>query len=379
MSKYNFDDIRCYRDEEVAGILEELIQNPMFLQYGKMYMPHWSEEQFVDCLKNLQSVYDFQREIIYPNLHTMLEQSSHGLSVSGLKKLSADKAYLYISNHRDIIFDPASLNMKLYEAGWNTAEIAIGNNLFVMPWIEKLVKLNRNFAVIRDAIGRDFVFQSQRLSAYIHHTLTEKNTSVWIAQREGRAKDGNDRTHPALLKMIGLNAPKKNYIDYFQSLQIVPMAISYEYDPCDLMKAKELFLREKGSYQKTPQDDLKSMATGLTGNKGRMHLAMGTVLEEEIEALKELPRKNEQIQALTKLIDAQIHRNYRLWFSNFIALDLLNETSNNPNRYPQYYRDLFVNYLGKRLEEVDENFDKMEIRRLILEMYANPVRNQLDG
>ena len=377
MTNFNFDDIRFHADAEVADVLQRLIKNPMFLQYGKIYLPNWTEQQFIDCLLELQSVHAFQKEIIYPNLQNMLEQSSNGLTVSGLEELSGNEAYLFVSNHRDIIFDPASLNMALHEYGRDTAAIAIGNNLFVMPWIEDLVKLNKNFAVIRDAVGRDFVFQSQRLSAYIQKTLLEQKVSVWIAQREGRAKDGNDRTHPALLKMLGLSADRNgDYIEHFQSLQIVPMAISYEYDPCDLMKAKELYLKSKNAYQKTPQDDLKSMATGLTGTKGKIHLTVGKVLKEELEALKDMPRKNHQIQALAKLIDAQIHQNYRLWFSNYIAFDLLHESKTYQNRYPKYYFDYFVHYIEEKLNTLDERFDREMVRQLMLEMYANPVRNK---
>ncbi|MEZ4888338.1 MAG: 1-acyl-sn-glycerol-3-phosphate acyltransferase [Chitinophagales bacterium] len=375
MSTFQFDDIRFYADTEVADVLKELAKNPMFLQYGRMYMPNWTEQQFVDCLHSLQSVHAFQKEIIYPNLQNMLSKSSNGLSVSGLEELPKDGNYLYISNHRDIIFDPASLNVSLHEIGRPTAAIAIGNNLFVMPWIEALVKLNKNFAVIRDAVGRDFVFQSQRLSAYIQQTILENNTSVWIAQREGRAKDGNDHTHPALLKMLGLSA-KGDYIEHFEALQIVPMAISYEYDPCDLMKAKERYLKAQGTYQKTPQDDLKSMAIGLTGDKGRIHLAIGTVLKEELKAVKEMPKKNDQIQALTDLIDRQIHQNYHLWFSNYIAFDLLHETKTYANLYPKYYYDYFVSYIEEKIATLEEGMDKAAIRQLMLEMYANPVNNR---
>ncbi len=375
MSKFQFEDIRFYADTEVAGVLKQLAKNPMFLQYGKMFLPDWTEQQFIDCLLNLQSVHAFQKEIIYPNLQNMLSKSSNGLSVSGLEELPKDGSYLYISNHRDIIFDPASLNVCLHEIGRDTAAIAIGNNLFVMPWIEQLVKLNKNFAVIRDAVGRDFVFQSQRLSAYIQQTILENNTSVWIAQREGRAKDGNDSTHPALLKMLGLST-KDNYIEHFEALQIVPMAISYEFDPCDLLKAKELYLKAQGTYQKTPEDDLKSMAIGMTGKKGRVHLAIGTVLKEELEALKEL-RKNHQIKALAKLIDQQIHQNYHLWSSNYIALDLLNNTKDYAHLYPKYHFDYFVQYLEEKLDTLEDNMDRASIRQLMLEMYANPVKNQL--
>ncbi len=375
MSKFQFDDIRFYADTEVADILQKLVKNPMFLQYARMYLPNWSEEQLIDSLHNIDSIYGFQKEFIYPNLQNMLSKSSNGLTVSGLKELPENGNYLYISNHRDIIFDPASLNVSLHEIGRPTAAIAIGNNLFVMPWIEALSKLNKNFAVIRDAVGRDFVFQSQRLAAYIKQTVLEKNTSVWIAQREGRAKDGNDHTHPALLKMLGLSS-EGNLIEHFQSLQIVPMAISYEYDPCDLMKAKELYLKAQGTYQKTPQDDLKSMAVGLTGEKGKIHLSIGTVLKDELEGLKEL-RKNEQIKGLADLIDTQIHQNYRLFFSNYIAHDILTETTTYQGLYPQYYYDYFVSYLNAKLDTLDSNMDRDVIRQSMLEMYANPVKNQV--
>ncbi|MFK7907867.1 MAG: 1-acyl-sn-glycerol-3-phosphate acyltransferase [Chitinophagales bacterium] len=375
MNTFQFDDIRFYADTEVPGALQELTKNPMFLQYGKMFLPNWTEQQFIDCLLSLQSVHAFQKEIIYPNLQNILSQSSNGLSVSGLEELPKDGSYLYISNHRDIIFDPASLDICLVESGRDTVAIAIGNNLFVMPWIEKLVKLNKNFTVIRDAVGRDFVTQSQRLSAYIQKTIVEDNTSIWIAQREGRAKDGNDNTHPALLKMLGLST-KDNYIEHFKALQIVPMAISYEFDPCDLMKAKELYLKAQGTYQKTPEDDLKSMVIGMTGKKGRIHLALGKVLKEELEALKEL-RKNHQIKALAKLIDTKIHQNYHLWSSNYIALDILNNTNEYAHFYPKYYFDYFVQYIEEKLDTLDQDMDRASIRQLMLEMYANPVKNQL--
>ncbi|MTI31196.1 1-acyl-sn-glycerol-3-phosphate acyltransferase [Xanthovirga aplysinae] len=371
----DFDEIRPFRDEEVDDVLGQLSKDEDSLKYLQLIFPKLSKEEILDKLKNLHTIKDFQVGITYPALQRLLKETTDGLSHSGFDQVDENQSYLYISNHRDIVLDSALLNYILHISGHETTEVGIGSNLLMTPFTTWLAKLNRNFVVNRNVPPRQMYNYSQLLSAYIRHTLTEKQTSVWIAQGEGRAKDGNDQTQAGLLKMFTLSSGEEDFIESKRMLNIRPFAISYELNPCDIMMAQEIYIRKTtGSYEKKAGEDLQSMITGISGYKGRVHLSLAKPLDKELEALKTCKNKNEQIRELAKMIDQKIYENYKLWPSNWIAYDVLHET-NHITKYSQEERSRFMQYLGGRIMMMEG--DKTELRKILLQMYSYPVSNYL--
>ena len=241
----DFDDIRSYEDEEVNQVFQYLTQEPSFLRLIRFLYPDTDPASFIKKLLSLDSISAFQTEIIRPYIkERIIDTTCSQVSITGLKKLGRDKAYLFVSNHRDIILDSAFLNTLLSFQQFECTEIAIGDNLLIHPWITALVKLNRSFIVKRNAPIRQMFEHSRTLSNYIRHKITQKNRSVWIAQRQGRAKDGDDRTQEALIKMFQLSHPSSALFESLKDLSIVPLSISYEYDPCDHLKAREFLLKK---------------------------------------------------------------------------------------------------------------------------------------
>lgn len=279
-----------------------------------------------------------------------------------------------MSNHRDIVLDSAFVNYCLNDRGRNTCEIAIGSNLLKEPWVKKLVRLNKSFIVKRNVPKHEMLEASKTLSAYISHALHDKQQSVWIAQREGRAKDGNDKTNPGLLKMFALHNTG-DLLDYLISLNITPISISYELDPCDYLKIPELLAKEKDEkYEKYDGEDEKHMALGMKGNKGRVHIEFTKPINEQIEAFRDIKNRNELLKKVAQVIDANIYRHYKLWDSNYIAYDILNNSSKYANNYTEASKVKFVQYMDSRLKEY-ANID--DARRIFLQMYSNPIVNLL--
>ncbi|MBK3516511.1 1-acyl-sn-glycerol-3-phosphate acyltransferase [Carboxylicivirga marina] len=368
----NFDSIRPYKDEEIHEVFERLINEVNFLELIKFLYPNFSTEQFLKKLLSIQSIREFQTEVIYPYVKEVLRTTTKGISHSGLDKLDPNGHYLFISNHRDIVLDSAILNILMVENGFSTTEIAIGDNLLIYPWITDLVKLNKSFIVQRNLPVRQMMESTQRLSAYIRQTLTERNQSIWIAQREGRSKDGDDRTQVSLLKMLNMSG-NGDFAKNFKEIKIVPLSISYEYDPCDYLKALEFQMkRDNPEYKKTQADDLKHMGAGLRGRKGRVHFGFGDPIDTELSGLADLS-KNDQLQALAETIDNQIHNNYKFYPGNFIADDLFTNHTRHITKYTDEDKSTFLAYLDEHLSRIDG--DKEFLHSALLEMYANPVKN----
>lgn len=369
-----FEDIRPYKDSEVPSAIQRFISHPYFVEITKKLFPDRTLEELKQKLSSIQSIKEFQAVMMYPTARRVLDNSSEGITHEGFERLSENKSYLFISNHRDIVLDSAILNVLLFEHNLNTTEVAIGNNLLVNDWVTDFAKLNKNFIVNRNVPPREMYSYSLILSAYIRHTILEKQTSIWIAQREGRTKDGDDQTQQGLLKMIGLDGGDDFYENY-APLRIAPMAISYEYDPCDVLKAREIQSKMAGKpLEKTPEDDLKSMIAGITGIKGRVHLAIGKIVDEKLQEIKSIKNKNDQMQALADLIDERIHKNYKLWPTNLIAYDWLIE-ERFTDHYTQEDVEKFEAYLRKQVETFSGDFKAL--RDPLLAMYANPVKNKL--
>ena len=371
----DFESIRPYKDHEIQQVFERLKNETSFLELIGFLYPELSPQRFIDGMMQIKSIRQFQQEVISPYIKQIIKTTTKEVTSEGLNELDPKESYLYISNHRDIVLDPAILNVIMFENNFDTTEIAIGDNLLIYPWITDLVKLNRTFIVKRNLPVRQMMESSTLLSEYIRHTITTIGHSIWIAQREGRSKDGNDRTQLSLLKMLNISGRDESVAENFKQLKIVPVSISYEYDPCDYLKAKEFQQkRDDPEFSKTQEDDLQHMGAGLRGRKGRVHFAFGQPINNELDILKDIENKNEKIEFLAGLIDKHVHENYRLWPGNWVAWDMLNTTEEYSNMYSTEEKEIFLQYIEEHLERIEG--DREFLRKTLLEMYANPVVNK---
>lgn len=382
----NFDEIRPYTDQELRQAISRLIEDPLLYKMMKWVYPALRKTEIRSMFQEITTVQQFQEEIGAPVMKVITQMTTSGLTFSNFHSIQKNCGHLFISNHRDIILDSALLNVSLMESGHETTEIAIGDNLLKTQLVRDLVRSNKNFIVNRDVNAKEIYYYSLRLSNYIRHTITEKKTSIWIAQREGRSKDGDDRTSTGLLKMFCMSS-EHNMEDALQELHITPMCVSYEYDPCDLLKTHELLhIRYFGKYEKKPLEDFHSMLTGITGHKGRVNITVGNEMTDAIERMKQISNKNEKIRLLGESIDQEMYRIYKLWPTNYIAYDLLNGGREYKEHYSNIQRIAFVNYvrghvlklaLGRKKSGLpSENFNS-NTREILLQMYANPVINRI--
>lgn len=372
MSK--FDTIRPFYDAEVNDAICSSIKHPMMKALMNFSFPDVDDEVWKKQLKKTHSIRDFQCKFIYQSVQKVLNKSSDGLSTSGFEKLKINKSYLFISNHRDILLDTSLLNASLYEHDLIMTASAIGDNLVKKSFLKILAKLNRNFLVQRGLSPREMLQSSKLLSEYIGQLLLYENRSVWIAQREGRTKDGNDSTNPGVLKMLGMGSDEPNLMDYFKKIQIVPVTISYEYDPTDALKMPQLMAEANNEiYTKEKNEDFINLMSGVMGQKKRIHIHIGDILDQELDGIKaEFDNSNKQIQALAQVIDDSILSNYKLWPTNFIAHDLLNNTNAFSHLYTGNERLLFERRLEMRIDQKNP-----VALQSFLAMYANPVTNKL--
>lgn len=371
----DYESIRPYEDHEIQTVFNRLKNEEFFLRLLGFLYPKIPPVQFMEKLMHMTSIRQFQEEVISAYVRDVLKKTTNGVTVEGLDKLNPNESYLFISNHRDIVLDPAILNVLLVEEGFNTTEIAIGDNLLIYPWITDLVKLNRTFIVKRNLPIKQMMENSRLLSQYIRYTLTEKKHSIWIAQREGRSKDGNDRTQISLLKMLNISGTN-SLTENFKELKLVPVSISYEFDPCDYLKAREFQMkRDNPDYQKTKDDDLMHMGTGLRGRKGRVHFAFGKPLQKEMNPIDALTVKNDQFSTLADLIDKHVHQNYKLWPANYIAWDIFNQSTEHQAHYTAEDKQIFLDYIQEHIDRLTD-CDKDFIFATLMEMYANPLVNQ---
>jgi len=327
-------------------------------------------------MRHTHSLRDFQINFIYPGVKKVLERSSEGLSVGGFDQLEPNTAYLFISNHRDIILDTSLLNACLYEQGLVMTTSAIGDNLIKKPFIHLLSKLNRNFAIRRGVTGRALLESSMLASKFIHKSLLRENRSVWTAQREGRTKDGNDLTQKGVLKMLTLAENGSNPFGFFEKIRLVPVSISYEYDPTDSLKIPELLAKSREeTYVKSENEDFITLLSGIMGAKKRIHIQVTKVLDQEIQVLNKEPlTQNEKLGKLAELIDFHIWKGYKLWPSNYIAHDLLHQQ----DRFVYAYTPAEKLAFEKRVAEKVEANQPLALENF-LKMYANPVENQLQS
>ncbi len=377
--EHNYSEIRYYGEEDLKEVIERLLKEPTIYRIGRYVMGNVTDEQIKEKLRSYDNVKDFQVHFILQVIKKIIEDTVDLISSEGVDKFSrsTNDKYMFITNHRNIVLDASFLNHELHMAYGNDFEstaIAIGNNLLNIPWVKDLARLNKSFVVIRDSGVQQMLENSRNLSSYIRRLIKERISSVWIAQKEGRAKDGNDYTQPGLLKMFQMQG-SNDFVKDFAELHMVPVAISYEYDPCISQKVKEQAIIENdGVYVKTPIDDFNSMYNGLMGYKGRVHLSFGDEITEDVLVKMDgnIP-KNEKIKHLADYIDDFIHSHYQLWPNGFIAADLLNNKRQFEDKYTQEMKEKFLKYMDDKLNEIEG--DRKQFERIFLTIHANPIKN----
>ena len=381
-----FDDIRPFEPQELPAVYERLLADPQFLSVLAYLYPQVPVEAIAQKMKACNTNMDFQLAFCYDFLKNLMAKASTGfdMDVSGI---DVEKRYTFVSNHRDIVLDSALLDVLLVEAGFKTTcEIAIGDNLLSLPWVKDLVRVNKSFIVERSLPPRQMLMASKRLAEYMHFVISEKNDNVWIAQREGRAKDSNDRTQSAILKMMAMasaeSQPTDSPVERLRQLHIVPLAISYEFDPCDFLKAREFQLkRDIEGWKKSKHDDVVSMQTGIMGYKGEVHYHCAPCIDDFLCQLPADLPKTEVFDVIAAHIDEEIHRNYRLYPGNYVALDMLSDTNAFAGHYTPEQKQQFVQYIESQLAKITDvpNKDEAYLRECMLTMYANPAVNYLSA
>ena len=371
-----FKDIRPFEPEELPEAIDRIFSSEQFRTILPYIFPEIPVEILHKKMKEVKNSMEFQRAFSYHFVYWVLNKTSKSVSFN-CDAIDKSKHFTFLSNHRDIVLDSAILDVLLIDAGFDTScEIAIGDNLLSLPWVKDLVRVNKSFIVERGLSPRQMLIASKRLSNYMHFVMTNKSENIWIAQREGRAKDSNDRTQEALLKMLTIGG-EGSLADKLKEMHIVPLAISYEYDPCDYLKAMEFQLkRDNPEYKKSAQDDILSMQTGIMGYKGRIHYHCAECIDSFLESLDSELSKNDFYATVAQHIDQQIHANYRLFANNYIALDLLENNNQYSNYYTHEEKQTFEDYITGQLNKIQiENKDEAYLRERILTMYANPAIN----
>lgn len=372
----NFDDIRPFNPEELPEVYDRLLANPQFQQVLSYLFPSVPVAAVGQKMHQCKTSLDFQLAFCYDFITKLMAKAAHGFEMD-LGDLDVTRRYTFMSNHRDIVLDSALLDVLLVDNGFKTTcEIAIGDNLLSLPWVKDLVRVNKSFIVKRGLPMREMIVASKELSEYMHHVIAVKHDNIWIAQRSGRTKDSDDRTGEGVLKMMTMGG-EGSVIDRLRSLHIVPLTISYEYDPCDYLKAKEFQMkRDNPEFKKSKQDDLSNMKIGIFGKKGHIHYETAPCINEWLDELADMPR-TELYREIAQRINMEIHRRYMLYPGNYVAADLLRGTREFALFYTPAQKRTFERYLKSRLEMIDlENKDIPYLRERILTMYANPVFNK---
>ena len=372
-----FDAIRPFEPEELPEVFERLLGNAQFAQVVAYVFKDMPYDMLAQKMRACKTNLEFQVAFCYPFIKGLLQKASLGCDIN-VDAIDMEKRYTFVSNHRDIVLDSALLDVMLIEAGCKTTcEIAIGDNLLSLPWVKDLVRINKSFIVERSVSLRQMLLSSKRLSDYMHLVIAQKHDNVWIAQREGRAKDSNDRTQESIIKMMVMGG-EGSLVERLKGLHIVPLAISYEYDPCDFLKAQEFQLkRDIADWKKGPMDDVVSMQTGIMGYKGHIHYDAAPCIDAWLDTLDPDMPKADFFKAVATHIDEEVFRRYRLYPSNYVALDELEGTTAHADRYTAEQKAQFDGYIAQQMAKIQlPNKDEAFLRERLLTMYANPARNQ---
>ncbi|MDR0686867.1 MAG: 1-acyl-sn-glycerol-3-phosphate acyltransferase [Dysgonamonadaceae bacterium] len=375
-----FDDIRPYHDEEMPTIVEKLLEDPQFKAVVNAAFPNIQWENFKTMLRTFKTPYELQSKFIKDQIFSFAKKTSEKIDCNGFQNIPKNQACTYISNHRDIVLDALLLNAMLLKEGFMTTEVAIGDNLLIYPWLESIVRMNNNFIVKRGASIHQKLENSKHLSQYIHFAVKQKQHSIWIAQREGRAKNSDDRTQESIIKMLAMGG-QNDFLQNIKSLNITPLSISYEFDPCDYLKAKEYQMkRDDPNFKKTPMDDEINMLTGLKGFKGKIHFQVGRPINSKLQKINPDLNRNKVATEIASLIDHEIFTNYKLYPINYIAYDKLWGNRPQKNKYTPEEKKETEQYFVDRINKIDlVNKDVPFLTEKLLEMYAYPVKNQLNA
>lgn len=367
-----FESISPYTDEEAVVALGKLAEHPLLSDFSSKFFPEQSPDFLKNILKNLKSIDEFQVLVMSKFVEWVLERTVKNFSYDGISNLDSQKKFLALSNHRDIILDPAITQLVLFKNGIPLTEIAVGDNLVSSQTIEYLLRSNRMIKVVRGITARELYLSSQLLSRYIRINITGQRSSIWLAQRQGRTKNGYDITEQGLLKMLDMSG-SSDFQKNFEELNIIPMSISYEFEPCDILKARELVISRKHKYVKQEGEDLNSILVGIQQPKGNVHLNIGKPLTSEEIAEAALCDKNDRYQLIRHAVDRRIIDGYRLWKNNYIAYDLANQSYKYSHLYEPADVEQFISYMQHQLDTVEPEINRADLRRIFLDIYANPV------
>ena len=381
MEKYDkFDDIRPYNPDEVPAAMQRIAESEGFPIVASFVFPDQDIKKLRTMVANLKTTEEFQSKVMAQFNEQVIKRSTTEFNVEGIDTLQKDVPYLYVSNHRDIVLDSSLLQYKLHSLGFQTTEITFGANLMCMPLIIDIGKSNKMFRVERGGTPKEFYRCSLHLSEYIRHVITEKHSSVWIAQRNGRTKDGLDKTDQGIIKMFGMSR-NDDKIKSLAELNIIPVSVSYEWESCDYLKAFELYISRNQKYIKRPGEDVTSILTGITQPKGRVHFEICPQIREEELSAFDCMTANEYHQQVARLIDQRIISHYRLWPNNYIAHDMLYGTNTYRELYTDEEKQLFVEHMAvlnqmAQLEQYEVT-DLDALYDIFLRIYANPVNQKL--
>ena len=367
-----FESISPYTDAEAAEALSQLAEFPLLSRVSQQFFPEESPEFLKNLLKSIKTIDEFQVLVMSKFVRWVLEHTAQNFSYDGISNIDPSKKFLALSNHRDIILDPAITQLVLFNNGIPMTEIAVGDNLITNKTIEYLIRSNRMIKVVRGITARELYLSSQLLSRYIRLNITEQRSSIWLAQRQGRTKNGYDVTEQGLLKMLDMSGTgdfQKNY----EELNIIPMSISYEIEPCDILKARELVISRKHKYVKAEGEDFNSIMVGIMSQKGNIHLNIGKPLTSEEIAEAAQCDKNDRYQKIRHAVDLRVIEGYKLWKNNYIAYDIANHSFKYSEMYERADMERFVAYMEGQLDTVEPEINREDLRRVFLDIYANPV------
>ncbi|MBO8451919.1 MAG: 1-acyl-sn-glycerol-3-phosphate acyltransferase [Bacteroidetes bacterium] len=367
-----FESISPYTDAEAVEALSKVADNPLVTSVSQYFFPDKEPGFLTGLLKSVKSVDEFQVLVMSRVVEWVLAHTAHNFSYDGIKHIDPSRKFLAMSNHRDIILDPAITQLVLYRNNIPMTEIAVGDNLLTNPFIEYLIRSNRMIKVVRGISARELYLSSQLLSEYIRLNITTGKSSIWLAQRQGRTKDGADITEQGLLKMLDMSG-KEDFLHNFRELNIIPLSISYEIEPCDVLKARELLISRTQKYVKADGEDLHSIITGIKQQKGNIHLHIGEQLTDEEIAEASLCDKNDRYQLIRHAVDLRVIDGYRLWKTNYIAYDMLNPGDRYREHYSKEDVEWFIDYKEHQLDTVEPELDRAALNDIFLHIYANPV------
>ena len=367
-----FESISPYTDEQASEALGKLADYPAVAQASRYFFPEESPDFLKNVLKQIKTIDQFQVLVMQRFVRWVLEHTAKNFSYDGISNIDTSKKFLALSNHRDIIMDPAITQLVLHTNGIPMTEIAVGDNLITNEAIEYLIRSNRMIKVVRGISARELYLSSQLLSKYIRLNITEQRSSIWLAQRQGRTKNGYDVTEQGLLKMLDMSGTG-DFQSNFEALNIIPMSISYEYEPCDILKARETVISRKHKYVKAEGEDFNSIMVGIMQQKGNVHLNIGKPLTSEEIAAAAQCDKNDRYQLIRHAVDIRVIEGYRLWKNNYIAYDILNHSYRYSDKYEASDVETFVAYMEKQLDTVEPTLNREDLRKHFLEIYANPV------